>query len=394
MNEVRIAVIGYGNMGRCQAEFLADGKVRGGRLAAIVDRSADAREAAQSRYKDLTIYESTEALLEARAADAVIVSTPHYFHPPLAIMALERGVHALIEKPAGAYSKQVLELNAVASRTGLVFGIMFQMRTSAAHQKMRSLLRSGELGQLRRFLYVTTAWTRTQAYYDSGGWRATWEGEGGGVLLNQSPHNIDILQWITGMPSRVRAFCAFGKYHDIEVEDDVTGYFEYPNGATGVFITTTGEAPGTDYFEVVGDRGKLLYKDNRLAFYRPVEPVSEFIKTSPGGFGQPESWTCDIALAGGNGAIRNFDPALGHEGRIAIITNFVDAIQNGAPLLASGFEGINGTQLANAMLLSTWTDGWVNLPLDHDYYYEMLQERIRNSTAKKDASSLRTFDIT
>jgi len=380
MSELRIAVIGYGNMGRYHAEYLSQGKIPGAVLGAIVDTNPTVLAQAKATYSETSVYESTEALLEARGADAVIVATPHYYHPPLAIKALLAGVHALVEKPAGAYTKQIKELNAVAAKSDKIFGIMFNQRTNAAHQKMRDLVASGELGEIKRVLYVITNWTRTQAYYDSGGWRATWEGEGGGVLLNQSPHNLDLLQWIAGMPTRVRGFCAFGKYHNIEVEDDVTAYLQYANGASGVFITTTGEAPGSNLFEVVGDRGKIVLRDGGVTFHRTVEPVSKFLKENPNGFAAPETWVCEINARGG-------------EEHIGITKNFVNAIVNGTPLLASGLEGINGSELANAMLLSTWTDAWVDLPLDSDLYWTELQEQIKNSSTKKDAATQKVMSV-
>ena len=367
-------------MGRFHTAYLSEGKIPGAALGAIVDTSQTVLDDAKAKYPGVSTFSSTEDLIAAKAADAVIISTPHYFHPPLAIKSLEAGLHALVEKPAGVYTRQVREMNDYAAKSDLVFGIMFNQRTNGAHQKMRDIVASGELGAIKRVLYVITTWTRTQTYYDSGGWRATWAGEGGGVLLNQCPHNLDLLQWITGMPKRVRAFCAFGKYHNIEVEDDVTAYLEYENGASGVFVTTTGEAPGTQMFEVVGDRGKLVLADGKLTFYRTVEPVSEFIKNSLDGFGQPETWTCDIPTQGG-------------EEHIGITKNFVSAVIAGKPLLASGQEGINGTTLANAMLLSTWTDAWVDVPFDDDVYYEKLQERINSSTTRKDASVQKVLSI-
>lgn len=381
MSDIRIAVVGYGNMGRHHANYLNEGKVPGAVLGAVVDTNPAVLQDAKAKFETVPVFESTEALLEARAADAVIISTPHYFHPPLAIKALKAGVHALVEKPAGAYTKQVLEMNEVAAKSDRVFGIMFNQRTNPAHQKMRDLVASGELGEIKRVLYVITDWTRTQSYYDSGGWRATWEGEGGGVLLNQSPHNLDLIQWVAGMPTRIRAFCSFGKYHSIEVEDDVTAYLQYANGATGVFITTTGEAPGSKVFEVAGDNGKIVLRDGGVTFYRTVTPVSKFLKECPNGFDRPETWKCEIDVRGGG------------EDHIGITKNFVSAIADGTPLLASGQEGVNGTELANGMLLSSWTDSWVDLPLDHDLYFEKLQERIKNSTNKKDAGVQKVMSV-
>lgn len=373
MDTVRIGIIGIGGMGRGHATYLAAGEVPGATLAAVADVSPDALNWARGKFGDSVRYfESADALFAANAVDAVMVAAPHYFHPPLAMQAFENGVHALVEKPAGVYTKQVKEMNAAAERSGKVFGIMFNQRTLGFHQKMKDLVSSGELGEIKRTQYIITDWFRAQSYYDSGGWRATWGGEGGGVLLNQSPHNLDLWQWICGMPSRVRAFCHFGKYHNIEVEDDVTAYVEYPNGATGIFITTTGEAPGSNSFEVVGDRGKLVLANRKLTFYRTTVPVSEHLKTTPHGFSKPETWTCEVPTTGGEE----------HKG---ITKNWVNAIRNGTPLLASGAEGINGVTLANAMLLSAWTDDWVSLPLDDELYWSKLQEKIASSEGKKTA---------
>ena len=374
MADVRFGIIGIGGMGRHHAQYLFNGEIPGAQLAAVGDVSPAALDWARGRFGEgVRTFDSGEALIASGVADAVLIATPHYFHPPLAIQALQNGVHALVEKPAGVYTKQVRELNEVASKSGLVFGIMFNQRTHGAHQKMRDLVQGGELGEIKRTQYVITDWFRSQAYYDSGGWRATWSGEGGGVLLNQSPHNLDLWQWICGMPKRVRAYCAFGKYHNIEVEDDVTAFVEYPNGATGVFITSTGEAPGTNALEIVGDNGKLLWTEGKLTFWKTRMPVSEWTQTTKGGFEKPETWKIEIPTKGGED----------HKG---ITKNFTAAIQGGAPLLASGQEGINGVTLANAMLLSAWTDSWVEMPLDDELYHAKLQERIQNSTFQKDAA--------
>jgi predicted dehydrogenase len=263
------------------------------------------------------------------------------------------------------YTKQVRLMNEAAAASGKVFSMMYNQRTNPLYQKLRDLISSGELGEVRRTNWIITNWYRSQSYYDSGGWRATWAGEGGGVLINQDPHQLDLWQWTTGMmPKRVRAFCYFGKNRNIEVEDDVTAFVEYENGATGVFVTTTGEAPGTNRFEICGDRGKIVIEDGNLTFWRLRVPEPEFNRDFKGGFGQPECWKCEIPIEG---------QELGHNG---IIQNWVNAIMTGAPLLAPGEEGIKGLMLSNAMLLSAWTDDWVNLPIDEELFYSHLQDRI------------------
>ncbi len=378
---VNIGIIGIGNMGRGHAGYLSAGEVPDATLTAVCDNSPEALAWAEGRWGDaIARFESAEAMFTSGKVDAVIIAAPHYFHPPLAIEALRHGLHALVEKPAGVYTKQVREMNKAAAKSDKVLGIMFNQRTRGIHQKMRRLVSDGELGELKRTNYVITDWFRSQTYYDSGGWRATWAGEGGGVLVNQSPHNLDLWQWICGMPTRVRAFCGFGRYHDIEVEDDVTAFVEYENGATGVFITTTGEAPGTQSFEVVGDRGKLLLANGQLTFWRTVEPVSKFLRETSEAFAQPEVWKCEIP--GGAGGEE-------HKG---ITKNWVRAIMDGTPLIAEGREGIHGVELANAMLLSAWTDDWVTLPIDEDLFYAKLQEKVAASTVSKEAKE-KTFDL-
>lgn len=380
MSTVRIGIIGFGGMGSGHARYLMQGAVPGAELVAVCDVDPKRLEAAKELYGDkVKTFASADDLFAAKVVDGVIIATPHYFHPPLAIQAFQHGVHVLTEKPAGVYTKQVREMNEAAAKSGLVFGIMFNQRTIASHQKLREMVQGGELGELRRTIYIITSWYRSQSYYDSGGWRATWAGEGGGVLANQCPHNLDLWQWICGMPKRVRAFCYFGKYHDIEVEDDVTAYVEYENGATGLFVTTTGEAPGTNRLEISGDRGKLLLEGGKITFWRTKVPISQFTREYKGGFGSPEVEVLEIPGGGGEG----------HKG---ITRNWVEAITQGTPLLAPGQEGIRSVEIANAMLLSAWTDNWVEIPVDEDLFYEKLQEKIRTSRFQKKGAGGKVMD--
>jgi len=382
MERTKIGIIGIGNMGAAHALFLHQNEVEGAVLTAVCDKRADRREWAETRLPRVEVYEHAEDLLRSGKVDGVLIATPHYSHPELAMRAFGAGLHVLIEKPAGVYTKEVRRMNEVAARSGKVFGIMFNQRTNPLYRKMRDLVLSGEIGELRRTNWIITSWYRPQSYYDSGGWRATWAGEGGGVLINQCPHQLDLWTWITGiMPRRIRAFCHFGKHRNIEVENDVTAYVEYENGATGVFVTNTTEPSGTNRFEIAGDRGRLVAEGGRLQFYRFRVSESEFNRTFAGGFGEPETWRCEVPVEG---------EETGHKG---IVQNWVDAIRRGDPLIAPGTDGINSLTLSNAMLLSTWTDGWVELPPDEDRFYELLQERIRASVFKKPEGAERTLDI-
>lgn len=374
MEEVRIGIIGVGNMGTAHADYIQKNAIKGAVLTAVLDERRDrVKWIKENLGSDVAGFYEEDAFFQSNLIDAVIIATPHYDHPRLAIKAFDHGLHVLSEKPAGVYTKQVKEMNEAAKNSGLVFSMMFNQRTNPLYQKLRDLIQSGELGEIRRINWTITDWYRSQSYYNSGGWRATWAGEGGGVLINQCPHQLDLWHWVTGMtPTRVRAFCYFGKHRDIEVEDDVTAFAEYENGATGVLITTTGEAPGTNRLEIAGDRGKVVVENGQLDFWRLRVSEPEFNNSYQGGFGGPECWKCEVPIEG---------TETGHRG---ITQNFVDAIRQGTALLAPGEEGIKGLTLSNAIYLSTWLEDWVEFPIDEDLYYQHLQEKINLSTSEKD----------
>jgi predicted dehydrogenase len=368
MNSVRVGIVGIGNMGSGHAKYLYENEVNGAQLTAVCDCRPERLQWAEKNMPNVLRFANVEELLASQSVDAIIVATPHYSHPELAIQAFKLGLHVLIEKPAGVYTKEVRIMNEVAKQSGKVFGIVYNQRTNPLYQKLKHLVESGELGEIRRTNWIITSWYRSQSYYNSGGWRATWSGEGGGVLINQCPHQLDLWQWTIGLaPKRMRAFCSFGKYRDIEVEDEVTAYVEYENGATGVFITSIAEPGGTNRYEIVGDQGKVVIENNQLSMWRFRTSEPEFNATYEGGFGEPEIWKCEIPIQG---------EETGHKG---IVQNWVDSIVKGTPLLAPGEEGIHGLSLSNAMLLSTWTDNWVELPLDETLFYSMLQDRITKS---------------
>jgi predicted dehydrogenase len=367
MNKVRLGLIGYGKIGSQHVKGLLSGAVPQCELAAVADTDpARLTAAKQAAGEKLLTFDSAEALIHSGKIDAIHICTPHYFHPVYAIAGLKAGLHVLVEKPAGVYTKQVKEMNAVAAGTDRVFAMMFNQRTMPVYQKARELVKSGELGEITRTNWIITNWFRSQSYYDQGGWRATWEGEGGGVLLNQNPHNLDLFQWICGMPDRVKSVVYYGKHRKIEVEDDVYALFEYPNGATGCYITTIADSPGTNRLEICGDRGKLVIEDNKLFFYRLCENISDFNSRYTGGIGQPECWKIEVPLKGT------------YTSHMGILQNFCDAILKGTPLIAPGQEGIYGLELSNAIHLSSWTgENWVDIPVDDELFYTKLQEKIQ-----------------
>lgn len=364
MDTVKLGVIGIGNMGSAHCLRIAQGQTPEIELVAVADRNAARRDwAKESLPESVAVFEEGDDLIDNDVCDAVLIATPHYQHPTLAMRAFGKGLHVLSEKPAGVYTGQVREMNEAADKSGLVFALMYNQRTNSVYRKMHEMVQSGELGEISRVNWIITDWFRTQFYYDSGAWRATWAGEGGGVLLNQCPHNLDLLQWIAGMPSRVTAFCHEGKWHDIEVEDDVTAYLEYPNGATGVFITTTGDAPGTNRFEVSCDLGKLVSEHGKLMLYRNEVGTREYRETARENYSKPEYKVSEVQTDGQNPQ------------HVGVLNAFAANILRGEPLIAAGQEGIRGLTLSNAMHLSGWLGRTVDLPLDEDLFLAELNKR-------------------
>lgn len=382
MEFVRIGIIGLGNMGSSHALYIQNGSVAGASIGALLEERPKRVEELKQHYGDtIPLFTNEDEFFQSGLIDAVLIATPHYSHPRLAKKAFAAGLHVLCEKPAGVFTSEVREMNEAAAKSDLVFSLMYNQRTKPIYQKLRDLIQTDELGSIRRMNWIITNWYRSQSYYDSSNWRATWAGEGGGVLINQCPHQLDLWGWLIGMePKRIRSFCSFGKYRDIEVEDEVTAYLEYDSGATGVFITTTAEAPGTNRLEVTGTKGKVVIEDETLTFWQLDTSETEFNNAYRGGFGAPKHQIIDVEIT---------EEATDHQG---ITQNFVNAILQGETLIAPGVEGIYGLTLSNAMQLSTWTDNWVSFPLDEAAYETHLQERIQQSNGKNIASET-TLDV-
>ena len=381
MNQVRLGIIGMGNIGRHHAAYLLEGKIRRCQLVAVCSTSPHKLE--PYKAQGLKILGGGDELIRSREVDAVLIATPHYQHTSLGIAALEAGLHLMVEKPISAHKADGERLIAVARKHPEVkFSGMFQLRIEPRYRKIEKLIRNGELGQIVRMSWLITDWFRTEAYYASGGWRATWRGEGGGVLLNQCLHNLDVLAWLLGMPARVRGFCQLGRYHNIEVEDNVTAYLEYPNGATGIFVTSTGETPGTNRFEIAGTRGKIVLENDRLMFTRNEVDMLEWSRGAEVGFSKPEVWNIEIPI----------DNA--PTPHATLLQNFVDAILEGTPLLVPGEEGLHSVELANVMLYSSLLGQTVELPMDSAAFEKKLQELIAQSKFEKRVVEIKDDDFT
>lgn len=349
--KVRLGIIGLGNIGKLHADYLLAGRVNGGVLTAVCTSSPEKQKTYAAH--GLKIFGHYEALLKSGDVEAVLVCTPHYQHPEIGVAAFKSGLHVLMEKPVAAHKVAAQKLIAVhRRRPELVFAAMYQMRTEPRYRIIRKLIQDGTLGRIVRVNYINTDWFRTEAYYAGDAWRANWRSDGGGVLLNQCLHNLDILQWLCGRPIRVRGFCQFGRFHKIEVEDDVTAYLEWPNKATGVFISSTGEAPGTNRLEIAGTLGKLVLENGKLTFTRNAVDMTRFSKSATEGFVKPEFRTEEISY---NNAERL---------HATLTQNFINAILTGEKLLAPGPEGIHSLELANAITFSSLQDDWIELPMN------------------------------
>ena len=378
MKKVRYGVIGCGNQGSGYIVILNKGTVPNAELTALCDINPVKYEGIkcflteEQKNGGAKYFKDYKEMLDSGLVDAVLVEVPHYSHPEIVIECLKRNINVICDKPAGVYTKQVREMNEAAEKSNALFAMMFNQRTNCVYRKMREIIAEGGIGELQRVTWIITDWFRPQCYYDMGSWRATWAGEGGGVLINQSPHQLDLVSWVVGeLPVKVNGFGKFGGWHDIEVEDDITAYLEYKNGATGVFITSTGETPGTNRFEVSGTKGKLLCENEKLFWYKNEEDSKEFSKTTKKTFGRPKVEVIEVETDGQNPQ---------HTG---IIRNFTNAVLGIEPLMVNGKEGINGVELMNAIELSAWNNGeTVTIPVNEKKYLKELKKRCKTSRLK------------
>jgi predicted dehydrogenase len=377
--EVRLGIVGIGNMGNGHLTNIRGGKLSRMQVTAICDTEAEKLK----KYPDYKHFTDAAAMIRSGEIDAILVATPHYDHTTIGIDALGQGLHVMVEKPLSVHKADCERLIAAFEnrpKKEQIFACMFNQRSDPKYIKLRNLIKSGELGEIRRINWIITDWFRSEAYYASGGWRATWKGEGGGVLANQCPHNLDLMQWLFGMPVKVRAHAHFGKFHNIETEDAVTAYLEYGNGATGVFITTTGETPGTNRLEVAAERGRVVIENGKISWTRNVIETTEFSRTTTQSFGRPETWNVEIPTHGDGGQ------------HVTILQNFIDVILDGGELKAPGIEGINSVELGNSMILSSLLDKTVSVPIDGAQYEAELKKLIAGSKFEKKAGKAASGD--
>jgi predicted dehydrogenase len=368
MEIVRLGIVGLGNMGRAHLGNIRAGKVPGLKVTALCESSGTLPDLQEGEHG----YKDVSAMINSGHIDAILICTPHFSHTTIGIEALGKGLHVLVEKPISVHKADCERLIAAHTDKTKIFAAMFNMRTNATFRKVKELIDSGEIGAVRRVHWEVTNWFRTNYYYATGGWRGTWKGEGGGVLMNQCPHNLDLFQWLFGMPQRVRGFCQFGRFHQVEVEDDVTAVLQYDNGTTATFVTSTGEAPGRNVLEISAEQGRLTVTDGtKIHFQRNRKPMSQFCMEAEAAFAMPENWHIDIPVDTTGGQ------------HVEILQNFANAILKGEKLLSPAEEGIYSVELANAILLSTWQDKTIEFPMSSADYERILIEKGESSTFQK-----------
>ena len=371
-NVIRLGVIGIGNMGSEHCRTLLAGKCPEVRLEAVADLRADRRAwAAETLPAETKLFASGSELIHGGLCDAVLIATPHFQHEQLAVEALKEGLDVLCEKPAAVEADGAERMIAAARAYGKTLALMFNQRTNCLYRRVKEELESGRLGRIKRVNWIVTDWYRTQRYYDSGSWRATWAGEGGGVLLNQCPHQLDLLIWLCGMPIRVQAHCHAGKWHRIEVEDDVTAYLEFENGATGVFTASTGDLPGTNRLEIDCECGKLVCENGTIRLGLLSENEREIC------FRSEDPWykekTEEIC----------FQPEGENPQHSGVINAFAAHLLRGTELTATAEDGLRALQLSNAIHFSGWTGEMTAIPVPGEAFSRELQKKIASSRQKK-----------
>lgn len=366
MQKVRIGVIGLGGMGQAHIDKIKE--IPEAELTAVSDVDSQITKKISQEQK-VPGFSNYEKLLESSLVDAVIIATPHYFHPEIGIKAIKKGIHCLSEKPIAVSVAAADKFLQAAKKNSVVFAIMYQKRTLPEIRLAKKLIKSGRLGKIKRTSLIEPNY-RTQAYYDSGTWRATWKDEGGGVLINQAPHGIDLFLLLGGMPNRVTAKVRT-RLHNIEVEDEACALLEYPSGAWGYYYTTTNEVPSATLMEISGDKGKLLYQDGSLKFYSVRSSIAEFTFSSKDMWASPEVVEEELELP---------QCETGHK---EIIRNFCRSILFKEELITPGEEGIWTIEFINALILSGKKNKPVDIPVNREEYEELLEDLKKISQEKK-----------
>lgn len=375
MERVRYGIVGTGGMGTGHARTMR--LIEDCVLTAVCDIVP---EVAQSVGEEFGVPHCTDYhdLVNRGDVDAVVVATPHYYHPEVSIYAMERGKPVISEKPISVTVSDADRMVEAARRTGVPFAVMHQQRSQPVWRAAGNLVRQGQLGEIYRTMLVYADF-RSQAYYNSAGWRATWSGEGGGVLMNQAPHSLDLFTWLGGLPSRVTTHTDTVN-HTIEVEDTASALLEYPNGAVGYVYCSTTEFPGTNILELAGELGKLRVIGKQISSWELPEGVRGFSDTTPAMWDKPPLEEVSVEL-----------PEC-ESGHIAILRNMARHILCGEELIAPGVEGIKTVEMINALILSGKTGESVDIPVDRARYDAFLEQLKRTSRSKDTGLDKRITD--
>lgn len=371
MEKIRMAVIGIGIMGKKYAKMIREGMISGMRLGAVCCRSQENIQWAKAQLgEEIPVFENTKQLFESSDLfDACLIVTPHKLHPEMIMQALDAGKHVFCDKPIGISMKQCQGIREKLDQSGLVFAMMFHQRMYPKYERIHTLLENGTLGQIRRIMVENSRYYRTWYYHKSGSWRSSWKGEGGGALLNQGQHLLDIWQWLFGMPDSLYAMIPYGKYNDFSVDDEATILMKYPDKKTAVLILTTGEGTWTERMEIAGSKGTLILEDNHLTLHLYDQDLDDYKKTA----------ACSSREEFKEKVLEEVFPE-DQEPYEEMLTDFAQAVLKKRPVRVNGLEGLNSLELTNAAYLSAWTGETVALPLDAERYERELEKRITDET--------------
>lgn len=365
---IRIGIAGIGFIAEEYIKLFTQGQIQGAEIRALSSRNYSHMEEIRAKYRlDAALFTDYDAMLSSGKIDMVMICTPHYFHPGMAVKAIEQGIHTMIEKPVGVYPEELDELaKCVKSHPETLSGVLYCRRTNPVFAKIKQLLADGTLGKLKRVTWIVTDMYRTQAYFDIAGWRGTYSGEGGGLLMNQVSHHIDLLVWLCGLPEAMQANCYTARERNIEVENEVSITMEYPGNAVGQFIASTRECPGSNRLELSGSRGQIILDNEKDLTLRILETdETQFNATT----------NIPFAFIPYKEEVFHFDMMYNPVLQAKIVNNFIASLTDGTPVTCPVEEAVRSQQFIQGAYLSSWQDKKLTLPVDGSAFTAELKKR-------------------
>ena len=375
---MKLGIAGIGVIGESYLKLFKEGRIKEGEVAAVASRNTQRVEKILEKLnlQEVRVYGSLKEMLEKESLSGVIITTPHKLHVSMMKEALQMGVSVLTDKPLSSTRKEAEEMAVFAKDyPDLVKGVLFNKRANPIHKEIKKIIESGELGILRRALYEVTDYYRSHRYYEESGWRGTYEEEGGGVLMNQAVHQMDLLTWFTDLPKEVMAFLKEGSHRPMTTENDAYLHLFYEGGGVGHFITSTHESPGVHRLELSFDQGQILMENEKtLKITKLQEPEEDFSRKTETLF----------AHVPGTLEVKEFEPLEDKEEHVRTIENFIRAIEGKEKIQSSLEEAVKSITLVNAAYLSHFTGKKGAMDFSLEEYDRELHRKIQEERALKE----------